>query len=67
MIGHAPIGYSLSTAYSLTRLKDLRISHLGPFFQSRQFPWQDFLVRLPILESGSLLELKSAKEPSTTD
>ena len=40
VIRHALIGYSLislSTAYSLARLKDLRISHIGPFFQSEQF------------------------------
>ena len=70
MIGHEPIGYSflsLSIAYSLARLKNLRISHLSLFFQSRQFPWQDFPVRLPILESGSLPGLKPAKEPSTAD
>ena len=70
MIEHAPIDYSLlflSTVYSLARLKGLRISHLGPFFQSKQFPWQDFSVRLPTLESGSLPGLKSAKEPSTAD
>ena len=70
MIGHAPIDYSLlshSTAYSLARLKDLRISHLGTFFQSRQFPWQGFPVRLPTLDSGSLPELKFAKEASTAN
>ena len=48
-------------------LKDLRLSHLGLFFQSKQISWQDFPVRLPTLEIGSLLGLKSAKEPSTAD
>ena len=46
---------------------DLRISYLGPFFQSGQFLRQDYLERLPILEIGSLLRLKSAKELSLAD
>ena len=50
-----------------SQLRDLIISYLGPFFQSGQFLWQDFLMRLPTLEIGSLLGLKSAKELSPAD
>ena len=50
-----------------SKLKDLRLSHLGPFFQNRQFLWQNFPVRLPTLEIVSFLGLKFARELSLAD
>ena len=52
---------------TLYKLNDQILNHLGPFFQSKQFRWQDFPMRLPTLEIGSLLGLKSVKKPSSAD
>ena len=46
---------------------DLRISYLGPFFQSGQFFQQDYPKRLPTLEIGSFFGLKSTKKLSIAD
>ena len=46
---------------------DLRISHLGSFFQSGQFLWHDYPERLPTLEIDFLLGLKFARELSLAD
>ena len=50
-----------------SKLKDQRLSHLGQFFQSRQFLWQDFPVRLPTLKNGFLPRLSSVKKSSMAD